>query len=239
MKFRLMNQFLKNYKFIFVSGIFILLSLFCKYSIATDIRFSEVLELLSKNFKGKKYAPSKIKFGINTLEKCNEDKEALTKILNEHFNSLKDIQCKKESEEVFLEGNFQLPITKLVNGQFDIEEGLLNLTVSKINKIKMGLYIDKEEFAELNKSIQEKYSQVLKIEDFQISFEFHNDSKSEINLFLDSVYIGGNAYPRRTKMKLLPEQIETFILSNIMKEYVYQSTQADFISVDVLEKPDK
>lgn len=234
-----MNQILKNNKFILISGIFILLSLFCKYSITTDIRFSEILELLSKNFKGKKYAPSKIKFGMNTIEKCNEDKEALTKILTEHFNSLKDVQCKKENEEIFLEGNFELPITKLINGQYDIEEGLLNLTVSKINRIKMGLYIDKEEFNELNKAIQEKYSQSLKIEDFQISFEFHNDSKSEINLFLDSVYINGKAYPRRTKLKLLPEQIETFSLSAIMKEFVYESSQTDFISIDILEKPDK
>lgn len=234
-----MNQFLKKYKFYFAFGLIFLFSLFCKYSITTDIRFSEILELLSKNFKGKKFANSKVRFGMNSLEKCEEDKEALTKILKEHFNQLNEVECKKDIEEFFLEANFQLPIIKLVNGQFDIEEGLLNLTVSKINKIKIGLFIDKEEFNELNNSIKEKYSQNLKIEDFQINFEFHNDTKSEINLYLDSVYIKGKAFPRRTKLKLQTEQIETFHLSNIMKEFIYDTSHTDFLSIDIIEKPDK
>jgi hypothetical protein len=226
----------KLYNLIFL---LILFFTYCKYYIKSEIKLTDLYQLVSKNFTGSKFIDSEIKFEVSNLEKCNEDKEGLEKILSEHFNNLKDLECKKDSETTYLHAKFQLPMVKLVNGQYEVADSLFNLTVNMNKTIRVGLYLDKEEFNQFNKSLSEKYSQIFSLDNLTLSFSLVNDSKKDVNLKLFSIYSEDKAYPKSSITTLTAGSKFDFYLSNILKDYILQESFGEFLIIEKIKVKEK
>ncbi len=211
----------------------------CKFTIHSELKFSSVLELLKPSYKGKSLIETKIQIEMSSLEKCNEEKDSLALILKEYLQGLKDVECQNSEIETLWVGKFQLPMVKMINGQYEVTNGLFNITVANIKSIKIGMYRNEEEFSELKKKLDEKYSDTVKLEGLQFGIDFANDSETELNLKLDSVYTSGKAYPKRASIKLEAEQMFTFTLSQILLASINERSHSDFMTIEAVEKPDK
>ena len=229
---------LKNKRY-YLLFILLLFFTYCKYYIKSELKVTDLYQLLSKNFTGSKSIDSEIKFETTNLEKCNEDKEGLEKILSEHFNNLKNLECKKDSETSYLYAQFQLPMVKLINGQYEVVDSLFNLTVNMNKTIRVGLYLDKEEFNQLNKALSEKYSQILNLDNLSLNFSLINDSKKDINLKLYSIYSEEKAYPKSSITTLTAGSKFDFALSNILKDYILQESFGEFLIIEKIKVKEK
>jgi hypothetical protein len=211
----------------------------CKFVISSELKISAIEDLLKSNFKGEKFIDSEIQFPVSSAEKCEEEKDSMILILKDYLKGLKDVECEEAETDLVLSAKFQLPMVKMKQGQYEVTEGLYNLTVSNQKNIKIGLYQNTDEFTELNKKLEGKKMELIKAEDINFRFDITNDIQKELNLKMDSVYTSGKAFPKRASVKLEPEQTLTFTLSQILLASISERGHVDFMTIEVVEKPDK
>ncbi len=213
-------------------GFILFVALTCKYAVKAEIYISEIIEVAKKGSKDG-FAVSELKFGVGSLEKCEEDKEFLTNLLSNYFKNIRDLKCTNIEMDTFLISTVDIPIVAFTKTEFEPETGLMNITVKTGKPIRVGLYLNESDFTELKTKINDKYWQSIKMEDFSMNLTFFNDTKQSIKMEATSAFVNSEPIPFWKSFQINPKSKLSIELSNVLKEYINQKTIADFIRIDV------
>ncbi|WP_156469897.1 DUF7424 family protein [Leptospira alstonii] len=215
------------------------LGLYCKYAIISDLYLSEVIKIA--NGKGDKeyFAGSQLKFGVSSEEKCEEDKEYLIETLGNYFHEISEVKCTKEEFESYFQASIKIPMVKAVDGKFTSVAGLLNITVTPGEKIQVGLYLSPEYFNSLKETIKEKYWNTINIDEFSLGLIVINDTKEKVKLDVASVYVNDKPIPGSAEVELKSKSKTNILLSNVLKDYIFENGTGIFLSVETKTKGSK
>lgn len=214
---------------------FLLISFTCKYAVKAELYISEILETANKSSK-ESFAVSELKFGVGSLEKCEEDKEYLTNLLSNYFNNIRDLKCANIEMDTFLISTVDIPIVAFTKKEFEPVDGLLNITVKPGKPIRVGLFLNESEFSDLKAKINDKYWQSIKMEDFSLNFTLFNDTKQITKAEVTSSFVNSEPVPFWQSYQLNPKNKLSIELSNVLKEYINKKTISDFIKIEVESK---
>ncbi|MBW0435453.1 hypothetical protein HGB47_17735 [Leptospira yasudae] len=221
-----------NYTFKCVLFLAIFLTLLCKYKIVSDLYLSEIIKIATTKGDSEYFANSELKFGVSSHDKCEEDKEHLTETLGNYFHDISNIQCSKEDFENYFQASVKIPIVRATESQFTSIPGLLNITVTPGEKIQVGLYLSPEHFNSLKETIKEKYWNTINIDEFSLGLIIINDTKEKIKLTAASVYVGKKPIPGTSEFELKSKSKTTILLSNVLKDYIFENSTSSFLSFD-------
>ena len=193
----------KTYTYILFAFIF-LIAFTCKYAVKAEIYISEIMDV-AKNGSKDGFAVSELKFGVGSMEKCEEDKEFLTNLLSNYFKNIRDLNCIKQDFDSYLVSTVDIPIVAYEKEEFEPEAGLMNITVKNAYPIRVGLYLNESEFRELKAKINDKYWQSIKMEDFSMNLTFFNDTKQSIKMEATSAFVNSEPIPFWKSFQINPK----------------------------------
>ncbi|TGK27553.1 hypothetical protein EHQ12_08625 [Leptospira gomenensis] len=185
------------------------------------------------------FANSELKFGVSSQDKCEEDREYLTETLGNFFHEITNVQCLKEDFETYFQASAKIPIVRTTESRFTSIPGLLNISVTPGEKIRLGLYLSPEHFRSLKEIIKEKYWNTINIEEFSLSWVIINDTKDNVILTATSVYVNTKPIPGSSEIELKSKSKTTILVSNVLKDYIFENGTSSFLSFESKQKAAK
>ncbi|AXR68329.1 hypothetical protein DPV73_10135 [Leptospira mayottensis] len=225
------------FKVLLLSAMFF--TLLCKYKIVSDLYLSEIIKIANTKGGIKYFANSELKFGVNSQDKCEEDKEYLTKTLGNYFHEITNVQCSKEEFENYFQASVKIPIVRTTESQFTSIPGLLNITVTPGEKVQIGLFLSPEHFNSLKETIKEKYWNTININEFSLGLVIINDTKEKVKLTATSVYVDKKPIPGFSEFELKSKSKTTILLSNVLKDYIFENSTSTFLSFETKQQGTK
>ncbi|TGN20481.1 DUF7424 family protein [Leptospira idonii] len=214
----------------------ILLSFVCQYSIVTEVYVSEIFEIANGIETKQAYSNAELRFSVPSEAKCLEDKEYLISTLSDYFGEIKNAKCATSNLEGYFQGSVKIPIILAKGNQITPVEGLFNVTIAKGDLIRVGLFLNTELFDHLQETIQAKYFNTLKIEEFSLGISVINDTKNKINAEVLSVYIEQEPVPGIKKFEMAPRSKTNIVLSNVLRDSFYVNGASDFLYLESKQK---
>ncbi len=214
-----------------VFSLFLFIGFYCKYSVISEVRISDLLKAADGKAAGLR-AVTELKFPVSSDQKCEEDKESLKAFLSEFFRNMRDLNCRTIDMESYLFSTVDIPIVYYKEKDFVPESGLLNILIRKNRSVQAGIFLNQESFQSLKNQVNEKYFMTVMMNDFAMKLNISNDLKKNVRLEVSSAFAEGEAVPFSKSFTVENGSTIAIELSNVLKEYIRENGTGFFLNLD-------
>ena len=219
---------------VFITVLFLLTS--CKLELDGEIYVADVIDV--GEGKGTLNTPMNLSFEMSSENKCNEDKEKISNILNNYFINFVAKDCYSEDFNSFLRVGADIPIIKDPvpgDGQVDVsDKSVISFAVVKGENEQLMYYstyiaLNNQLFELISKEINDKFYQTLKLNKTKIELAINNDGREAEELRFASSFVNGKpvVFPqnfkieRRQKIDFLGSDVTTAAFDQNKLAYVF------------------
>lgn len=213
------NQFAK---YVLVVGAVLLLQ-GCKPELTAEVYIGDILEAVDTRKPVE--VPVIVGVPIDNAKKCDEAKRKMLPIIKPYALDLEFRECRKLSGELhdmmLLEMKMQVAVADKDTGNINWK-GLFAIYVNEAsfnNPDMLRLYIlISNNLSKMEQQLDDAFQfQTVKIDDADITLVINNDTRTEVEVRLDSARINGKPYGqshpfklgRRDKLKIQPSNVST------------------------------
>ncbi len=219
---------------LFLTLIFLLTS--CKLEIDGEIFVADIVDV--GEGKGTLNTPMNLSFEMSSEDKCNEDKEDISNILNKYFVNFVAKDCYREDFNSYLRIGADIPIindTAPGDGKVDVsDESVISFLVVRGENDQLKYYtthivLNNQLFELISKEIKDKFYQTLKLNQTKIELAINNDGRETEELRFASSFVNGKpvVFPqnfkieRRQKIDYLGSDVTTAAFDQEKIAYIF------------------
>ena len=215
----------------------------CEFTTGVNLLVADIISVSQNKNDKTVFSEGSLKVDIDSKESCEEKSKKIVRIISSYFHLKGTGSCSVEGEKTFFSIAIDVPF--LAETKWNSSNELTAIIVKKdLKKIYFGVGISQSRFDQLSGKIKATFSQSIKIEDMTYSIRLLNDSGiGPVEGTVHSVFINGSPEPFESSFKIDPGKNAEIILSNVLRNKIYQDGIKYFGSIrfegDVKLKPEK